>query len=91
VVHIVPILYNPLKMLSSVWVRRHKLSAAITLFLIWMILVHVTKPAFIYNDKGGFRSFGLGYRNYTVFPIWLVSIVLAIVAYFSVTWYITSA
>jgi hypothetical protein len=75
-------------MLSTTWVRQHKLSMAITLFLCLMILIHITKPAFIYDDKGRFRSFGLGYRNFTVFPIWLVSIVLAIIAYLAITWYI---
>ena len=77
-------------MLSSIWVRQHKLSLSITLFLMLMILVHITKPAFIYNEKGGFRTFGLGHRNFTVFPIWLVSVILAIVAYFLVNWYIMS-
>jgi|UniRef100_A0A6C0ICS9 hypothetical protein len=75
--------------ISPRWVRIHKLSIAITLFLCFMILVHVTKPAFIYNEKGGFRPFGLGYRNYTVFPIWIVSIILAILSYFLVVWYIS--
>jgi hypothetical protein len=53
-----------------------------------MILVQVTKPAFIYDEKGNYRQFGLGYRKYTVFPIWIVSIVLAILSYFLVIWYI---
>lgn len=56
----------------------------------WMILVHLIKPAFIYDDKGQFRNFGLGYRNYTVFPIWLVSVVLAVMAYLTVTWFIST-
>jgi len=68
----------------------HKLSIAITVFLCLMILVHVTKPTFIYNEQGGFRPFGLGYRNYTVFPIWIVSMVLAILSYFLVLWYIST-
>ena len=72
------------------WVRMHKLSIAITVFLCLMILVHVTKPAFIYNEQGGFRPFGLGYRNYTVFPIWIVSMVLAILSYLLVLWYIST-
>ena len=35
----------------------------------------------IYNEKGGFRQFGLGYKQKTVIPIWVVSIVLAIACY----------
>jgi hypothetical protein len=75
-------------LISPRFVRLHKLSIAISLFLFFMFLVHFTKPAFIYNDKGGFRPFGLGYRNFTVFPIWIVSIVLAILSYFLVIWFI---
>jgi hypothetical protein len=35
----------------------------------------------VYNEEGGFRPFGVGYRNKTVIPIWLVAIVLAIFSY----------
>lgn len=80
--------YYYYKMLSQRFVRIHKLSLSILLFLVLMILVQVTKPAFIYDEKGNYRQFGLGYRKYTVFPIWIVSIVLAILSYFLVIWYI---
>ena len=75
-------------LISPRFVRLHKLSIAISIFLFFMFLVHFTKPAFVYNSKGGFRPFGLGYRNFTVFPIWIVSIVLAILSYFMVVWFI---
>jgi hypothetical protein len=39
------------------------------------------KPGFAYNDDGGFRPFGLGYRNKTIVPIWVVAIILAIFSY----------
>jgi hypothetical protein len=66
------------------FVRYHKLSIAIFLFLILFSIVHVTKPGLIYNSDGGFRPFGVGYQHKTVIPIWVVSIVLAILCYLSV-------
>ena len=70
------------------FVRINKLSVSITLFLIIIIGVHITKPSFIYNEDGGFREFGLGYRNKTVFPIWTISIFAAILSYLFVLYYL---
>jgi hypothetical protein len=60
---------------------QNKLSFAILLFLIIFSVIHYLKPALIYNEQGGFRHFGLGYKQKTVIPIWVVSIVLAIMCY----------
>jgi hypothetical protein len=68
-------------MLSPRFVRIHKLSISILIFLSLMMLIHWWKPKMIYDEHGGFRSFGIGYQQTTVFPIWLVSIVLAIFSY----------
>ena len=70
------------------FVRYHKLSVAILLFLVIFSTVHFNKPAFLYNDDGGFRPFGVGYRHKTVIPIWVVAIVLAILCYLSVMYYL---
>jgi len=63
---------------------QNKLSFAILLFLIIFSVIHYLKPALIYNEQGGFRHFGLGYKQKTVIPIWIVSIVLAIMCYLMV-------
>ena len=60
---------------------QNKLSFAILLFLIIFSVIHYLKPSLIYNEQGGFRHFGLGYKQKTVIPIWVVSIVLAIMCY----------
>jgi hypothetical protein len=60
---------------------QNKLSFAILLFLIIFSVIHYLKPALIYNEQGGFRHFGLGYKQKTVIPIWVVSIILAIMCY----------
>jgi hypothetical protein len=69
-------------------VEKNKTSSSIILFLVAMFLVHITKPAFIYNREGGFRPFGMGYQHKTVLPIWAISIILAIFSYIAVSYYI---
>lgn len=60
---------------------RKKLVYSVFLFIFLFSLVHYFKPGFLYNEEGGFRQFGLGYRHKTVIPIWLIAIVLAIFCY----------
>lgn len=70
------------------FVRIHKVNIAILAFLMMFSVIHFMKPQLMYNDEGGFRPFGLGYRNKTVIPIWLVSIFLAIFCYLGVLYYL---
>jgi hypothetical protein len=49
------------------------------------------KPGCIYNEDGGFRPFGVGYKHKTVIPIWVVSIILAILCYLVVSAYLLHA
>jgi len=64
--------------------RRQKLILAIILFLALFSIFHFLKPGFAYNELGGFRPFGLGYRDKTIFPVWVVAILLAIFSYTAV-------
>ena len=52
-----------------------------------MGLLHFMKPAAVFDEYGKYRQFGLGYKKFTVFPIWLVTIILAILSYLAVSWY----
>jgi len=70
------------------FVRINKLSVSILLFLAIIFGIHYFKPAIIYTPEGGFREFGLGYRNKTVTPIWVVSIIVAILSYLFVLYYL---
>lgn len=72
------------------FVNTHKANVAILLFLALFSIVHITKPSLLYNESGGFRQFGVGYRHKTVIPIWGVAIVLAIFSYLAVLAYIRS-
>jgi hypothetical protein len=47
------------------------------------------KPACFYNKDGSIREFGIGYKNKTILPIWLLSIILGIVCYLAVMYYVS--
>jgi hypothetical protein len=61
--------------------RKHRLAIAVVLFIALFSLFHWIKPGFAYNEQGGFRPFGLGYQHKTIFPAWVVAILLAIFSY----------
>jgi hypothetical protein len=70
------------------FVRYHKLNVSIFIFLVLFSIIHFIKPGFLYNNEGGFRPFGVGYKNKTVIPIWIISIVVAILSYLAVLYYL---
>ncbi len=72
----------------KIFVRFHKLTVAVSLFLILFSIIHTMKPRLLYDTDGSFRQFGVGYRHKTVIPIWLVSIILAIFSYIAVLYYL---
>jgi hypothetical protein len=72
------------------FVRKNINLVSIVVFLFLFTLVVLMKPAFLFNTDGSFRNFGIGYKNKTVVPIWLVAIILAILAYFSVLYFLVS-
>ena len=61
---------------------------SILLFIIIFALVQVFKPAFLYKDDGSIREFGVGYKNKTIMPVWLFSIILGILCYLFVLYYL---
>ena len=62
------------------FVYKNKVNSAIILFLIFISIIHNMHPSLLYNEKGGFRAFGVGFRHKTIIPIWLVSIILGILS-----------
>ena len=74
-------------MFEKRWVRHNKISVAILIYIILFGLVNILKPAFMYNSDGSLKEFGVGFRKKTIIPAWLISIFLAIIAYFSVVYY----
>lgn len=69
-------------------VRTHKVACAIFLFLLIFSGIHYAQPNLLYNSDGSFRTFGVGYRQKTVIPIWLVAVALGILCYLAVLYYL---
>jgi hypothetical protein len=53
-------------------------------------LIVMIKPAFLYNKDGSIREFGVGYKNKTILPIWLLSLILGIISYLMVMFYLAT-
>jgi len=73
---------------SKSFVRVNITSISVTLFLILFMLIHYVKPTLLYTKDGAFRQFGVGYKQKTVVPIWLVAIFLSILCYLFVLSYL---
>ena len=70
------------------YIRENITTISILLFVLLFGVIVMLKPAFLYNKDGSIREFGIGYKNKTIFPIWLVSIILGIISYLLVMFYI---
>jgi hypothetical protein len=70
-------------------IRQNITIVSIILFLILFSLIQVLKPAFLYNKDGSVREFGIGYKNKTILPVWLLSIILGILCYLFLLYIIT--
>jgi uncharacterized membrane protein YozB (DUF420 family) len=62
---------------------------SIVIFLIIFSIIQMLKPNFLYNNDGSLREFGVGFKNKTILPLWLFSIVLGILTYILVLYYLT--
>jgi hypothetical protein len=72
------------------YIRENITLISIILFVIMFGLIVMIKPAFLYNKDGSIREFGIGYKNKTILPIWLLSLILGIVSYLFVMFYLAS-
>lgn len=63
---------------------------SIILYIFLFSLFIWIKPNFLYNNDGSLREFGIGTRYRTVIPLWLLSLLLAIISYFLILYYIVS-
>lgn len=70
-------------------IRKNMTSFSILLFVITFALIQYIQPNFLYDDKGRIRLFGIGKKKKTIFPIWLLTIILAIFSYLFVLYYLT--
>ena len=72
------------------YIRENITLVSIVLFVIIFGSIQMMKPACFYNRDGSIREFGIGYRNKTILPIWLSSLLLGILCYLAVLYYVNS-
>lgn len=75
--------------MNPTFIRNNPVLVSIILFLTLFIIFQLLKPGFLYNKEGSLRKFGIGYRNKTILPVWLLSIILGILSYLFVRFYLS--
>lgn len=70
------------------YIRQNITSVSILVFTIIFIAIQFAEPNFLYN-KGKLRQFGIGTKQKTILPIWLLSMILGIFSYLFVLYYLT--
>ena len=68
--------------------RNNTTLVSIIIFLVIFMIIQMLRPAFLYNKDGSLREFGIGYKNKTIVPLWLFSIILGILSYVLVLYYL---
>jgi polyferredoxin len=74
--------------MNRLMIRRNVVAVTIILFFILFSIVNYIQPGMMYNPEGGIRGFGINQQSKTIFPIWLITIVLAIFSYVFVLIYL---
>lgn len=62
-------------------IKNNNITTAILIFLVIFTIFVYIKPNFLFTKHGSIRQFGLGKRNSTIIPVWLLVVIIAIVAY----------
>jgi hypothetical protein len=75
--------------MNRLFIRQNVTLVSIIIFIATFAIIQMNKPSFLYNTDGSIREFGVGYRNKTILPLWLLSIVLGILCYLCVLYYIS--
>ena len=73
--------------MSKNYIRENPTLVAIAIFVIIFGIIQLIKPSCFYNKDGSIREFGIGYKNKTILPIWLLSLVLGLLCYLAVMYY----
>ena len=67
--------------MNRLFIKQNITSLSILLFIILFGIMAYVKPSFIFHKDGTVRQFGIGYKNKTVIPIWLIVIIMAYLSY----------
>ena len=76
-------------MMMHSYIIKNPLVVSILLFLVLFATIVMVNPSFLFNPDGSIRQFGIGYKNKTIFPMWLMAIVLGIFSYLYIVYYTT--
>ena len=71
------------------YIKENSTLVSVVLFIIIFVFIQMMKPVCFYNKDGSIREFGVGYKNKTIFPIWLLSLILGILCYLAVMYYVS--
>ena len=63
------------------FIKNNKLAATIIIFVLLFSFIIYLKPEFLFTKNGAIRNFGIGKRNSSIIPIWIVVFILAIFSY----------
>ena len=61
---------------------------SLVIFLILFAILLIYKPTLMFDKNGRPRELGIGYKNKTILPLWLMVIILAIITYFCILCYV---
>jgi hypothetical protein len=70
--------------MNKAYIRENITLLAVILFVFIFGSIQMMKPSCFYNNDGSIREFGIGYKNKTILPIWLLSLILGILCYLTV-------
>lgn len=76
--------------MSRTFIKNNITLVAIAVFVLIFGFIQRMKPAFLYKSNGSIREFGIGYKNKTIMPVWLFSILLGIICYLLVLYYLAA-
>lgn len=71
------------------FIKKNIISFSVIVFVLVYVIIIKFKPNFLYTRDGNLRSFGLGYKNKTIIPLWLVAIIISILSYIIVLYWLT--
>jgi hypothetical protein len=74
--------------MNRLFFKKYVLVISIMLFLLTFYIIHHMKPSFLYKKNGDLRAFGIGYKEKTIIPMWLISIILPILCYIAIRCYL---
>jgi len=70
------------------FIKKNIISSSIILFILSYTLIMIIKPNIVFDKNGNLRDFGIGRKNKTILPAWLVSLIIAIISYLILTYII---